>query len=1006
MRRIRFVSFAVVFLSIVSHSADAQAVPELYRFDRSRTAASVGGMAVTNSVEDVVIGLDSGLVTSNPVSLILQATDGTRWLATRTHSTQRGPSRVEWAGRLEPAPRIGRSKSQLESTSEKSSQGLVLLSYLDGRVSGVFHADGRHYQIVPAGSGFHRLVRVTQGDHSGCALHSVGDVGKPVFEGFEDSTIGGSRRGGGVTKIDVMGLYTVDFTATPELEQEAHDWIHLGVAQSNFVFAQGHVDTRYELVHVGPITALQPPLNLVGARAYLNNEVSSEEVGHLRNTHGADMVSLLIPANPDNPCGVANLPRLIGTQEIIVLTTEPLNTEPFDQQAFMVHELGCGAADWTFPHEHGHNLGMRHDRGDEAATMRHGDPVDPASFGHVFDVQPGPGESFVSTVMGCAGCFLIEDPTAQAECFDTRPPASVCDRVPHFSDPTVLYQGEPTGTPDGNPQVPPSNNARVARARSGIYSGFRPSSSNGAPTVTILEPADNSDPVQGTEVTFVGIASDPEDGDLSGTILWESNLLSEPLGTGSTVTHTFPSFGNHVITATVTDDAGQTVQHGIRVNVQFSPRPEIEVRVGVGGPMLQDGDEFVFPDTPVGELPISQVFQICNRGDGPLAIQNGSNMVSGEGFLQAGNPNSPLDRDECTTFSVGFDVPNAGGHAGAVSIESNDVDERFFDIALVAEAIDAEPDLQLVASYVPHLGATRTEHASSSPNPPTQVDFFYDPNLGSFEERQGGACADGPDNPTYFTIRIQKEPGTTITACNFHGSWDDNGPFDCQPGHVAIANDGTEVILNTDDFITDPTTCDLRFPMEPHVRFNEPHWFEVTLWVGGNPYTRRVNLRQRSQVSYLDPTDDTFIRQADADQTHGSLDFLRMRGGPEQLEHVFLRFNAFTAIGTFASSRLEVGVLGQAITDVGLYQVCGSSWQEGSLTWDNWETETGGNCGLLQLIPTLPAGKRVELDVGSHVNEPGVYSLGFATSDTGEDRALGSSERASSRPRLIITNQR
>lgn len=77
-----------------------------------------------------------------------------------------------------------------------------------------------------------------------------------------------------------------------------------------------------------------------------------------------------------------------------------------------------------------------------------------------------------ATVMDCIGY----EPTVMG-CVVTEPDgditSSVCNRVPHFSDPGIQYSGYDTGTID-------SNNAAVARAQVGPYSVFR---DNNAPPV-------------------------------------------------------------------------------------------------------------------------------------------------------------------------------------------------------------------------------------------------------------------------------------------------------------------------------------------------------------------------------------------------------------------------------------------------------------------------------------------------------------------------------------------
>jgi extracellular elastinolytic metalloproteinase len=89
---------------------------------------------------------------------------------------------------------------------------------------------------------------------------------------------------------------------------------------------------------------------------------------------------------------------------------------------------------------------------------------------------------------------------------------------------------------------------------------------NQPPSVTITSPASGTVVTQGTEITFTGTASDPEEGNLSSSISWSSSI-NNVFGSGSSVTTSSLSAGNHAITASVTDNAGATGSASISVTV-------------------------------------------------------------------------------------------------------------------------------------------------------------------------------------------------------------------------------------------------------------------------------------------------------------------------------------------------------------------------------------------------------------------------------------------------------
>ena len=89
-------------------------------------------------------------------------------------------------------------------------------------------------------------------------------------------------------------------------------------------------------------------------------------------------------------------------------------------------------------------------------------------------------------------------------------------------------------------------------------------SSNSAPSVTIGAPANNATFAPGASVTFTGTASDTEDGNLTGSLAWNSSL-DGTLGSGGSITSTNLSVGTHVITAAATDSGGVSGSDTINV---------------------------------------------------------------------------------------------------------------------------------------------------------------------------------------------------------------------------------------------------------------------------------------------------------------------------------------------------------------------------------------------------------------------------------------------------------
>ena len=143
-----------------------------------------------------------------------------------------------------------------------------------------------------------------------------------------------------------------------------------------------------------------------------------------------------------------------------------------------------------------------------------------------------------------------------------------------------------------------------------------------SPELSILSPADGSTFVGNAIVEFQGVASDTEDGNISGAIEWRSDI-DGPLGSGASLTVPDLSEATHVITASVTDSASNVTTSMISVTFQAS-EPPFEVIV--------DDDDSA---------------SVSTTGNWHL-----SSLPGWDGTSQYGN-------DSSSTFRWNFDVPVA-----------------------------------------------------------------------------------------------------------------------------------------------------------------------------------------------------------------------------------------------------------------------------------------------------------------------------------------------------------
>ncbi len=87
------------------------------------------------------------------------------------------------------------------------------------------------------------------------------------------------------------------------------------------------------------------------------------------------------------------------------------------------------------------------------------------------------------------------------------------------------------------------------------------------PVVTISAPQNNFTVTAGSPITFVGSASDGEDGVLSANVVWTSNKEGV-LGSGASLTTSLRVRGTHLVTASVTDSHGSVGQAQLQIRVK------------------------------------------------------------------------------------------------------------------------------------------------------------------------------------------------------------------------------------------------------------------------------------------------------------------------------------------------------------------------------------------------------------------------------------------------------
>lgn len=124
-------------------------------------------------------------------------------------------------------------------------------------------------------------------------------------------------------------------------------------------------------------------------------------------------------------------------------------------------------------------------------------------------------------------------------------------------------QGLPKSV-EGIPAVARESGKFVALARSSRAAA----ASNKTPKVAITSPVDGTQYNSGTSIFFSGQATDKEDGDLTGNLIWTSDGTQIGSGTGF---YQDIEDGKHIITASVIDSGGKTGVSSVTITVGTVP---------------------------------------------------------------------------------------------------------------------------------------------------------------------------------------------------------------------------------------------------------------------------------------------------------------------------------------------------------------------------------------------------------------------------------------------------
>jgi hypothetical protein len=278
-------------------------------------------------------------------------------------------------------------------------------------LAGFIRAPGRGtYRVRPGAGTLHLVEEIDDG-----ALPPCGNGVQEAF-GAQGAVAGGPTCDDG-SVVDVLVVYTPIARQAAGGTNAIYSIVAAHVADANAAYVNSNVNTQLNMVAAEEVDYDEGgSYGTHLARLAEPSDGYMDEAHVLRELYLADLVALIV--NDSEYCGIANL-------------MWPFSVNTWYCNLIMAHELG-------------HNFGCCHAIGDGGGCFSGG--VFPYSNGYRFYGNSGPQWR---TVMAYA-------------------PGN---RIPYFSNPNILYDGQPTGIPEGQPGA--ADNARTINETRSTIANFR-----------------------------------------------------------------------------------------------------------------------------------------------------------------------------------------------------------------------------------------------------------------------------------------------------------------------------------------------------------------------------------------------------------------------------------------------------------------------------------------------------------------------------------------------------
>jgi hypothetical protein len=225
--------------------------------------------------------------------------------------------------------------------------------------------------------------------------------------------------------------------------------INQSMTMSQEAMDVSNTEITLDLVHSASVNYNEAGVSSNNILTFLrvNNDGVMDDVHAMRDTHQADVVSLLVDEGDTGGLGY--------------LINDPAGDPDF---AFNLNRVQQITDTYTLAHEIAHNMGSDHSRNQQASPA--------GAEGGVF---------LYSTGWRWVGTNATSYRSVMT--YDTAVDGTISARTPHFSNPSINFQGTPTGT-SAAVQYGPADNARSLREMKDVTAAYRQSTAQETPVVT------------------------------------------------------------------------------------------------------------------------------------------------------------------------------------------------------------------------------------------------------------------------------------------------------------------------------------------------------------------------------------------------------------------------------------------------------------------------------------------------------------------------------------------